>query len=78
MKKLLTLAAAIAISAPLSAYAADLPMAPPPPPRAPAFVPPAPFTWTGFYVGINGGYSWATLIPTTMSATPPRSIPTAA
>lgn len=58
MKKLLTLAAAIAIGAPLTAYAADLPMAPPPPPRAPVFVPPPPFTWTGFYVGINGGYSW--------------------
>jgi len=61
MKKLLTLAAAIAISAPLGAYAADLPMAPPPPPRAPAFVPPPPFTWTGFYVGINGGYSWGNI-----------------
>jgi outer membrane immunogenic protein len=58
MKKFLTLAAVLAMSAPLSAFAADLPVAPPPPPRAPAFVPAPPFTWTGFYVGINGGYSW--------------------
>lgn len=42
----------------LSAKAADLPMAPPPPPRAPVFVPPPPFTWTGFYVGGNLGAGW--------------------
>ena len=58
MKKILVLAAALAMSAPLTAFAADLPQPPPPMPRAPAFVPPPPFTWTGFYVGINGGYSW--------------------
>ncbi|HUC51030.1 MAG TPA: outer membrane beta-barrel protein [Xanthobacteraceae bacterium] len=58
MKKLLTLAAVLAMSAPLTAFAADLPQPPPPMPRAPAFVPPPPFTWTGFYVGVNGGYSW--------------------
>ncbi|HUC51029.1 MAG TPA: outer membrane beta-barrel protein [Xanthobacteraceae bacterium] len=57
MKKLLTLAAVLALSAPLTAFAADLPQPPPPMPRAPAFVPP-PFTWTGFYVGVNGGYGW--------------------
>jgi outer membrane immunogenic protein len=35
------------------AYAADLPSRQPPPP---AYVPPVPiFTWTGFYVGVNGG-----------------------
>lgn len=58
MKKLLTLAAVLAMSAPLTAFAADLPQPPPPMPRAPAFVPPPPFTWTGFYVGVNGGYAW--------------------
>ncbi len=58
MKKLLTLAAAFALSAPLTAFAADLPQPPPPMPRAPAFVPPPPFTWSGVYIGINGGYSW--------------------
>ena len=42
----------------LSAKAADLPMAPPPPPRAPAFVAPPPFSWTGFYLGGNAGAGW--------------------
>ena len=43
------------------ALAADLPPPVAPPPRAPAaYVPVAPpFTWTGIYVGVNGGYSWA-------------------
>jgi outer membrane immunogenic protein len=58
MKKLLALAAVLAMSAPLTAFAADLPQPLPPPVRAPAFVPPPPFTWTGVYAGINGGYAW--------------------
>ncbi len=41
----------------LTAQAADLPMAPPPPPRAPVFVPPPP-SWTGFYLGGNAGAGW--------------------
>jgi outer membrane immunogenic protein len=41
----------------LSAEAADLPMAPAPPPRAPVFVPPPP-SWTGFYIGGNAGAGW--------------------
>ena len=43
----------LALSAMTTANAADLPMpvkAPPPPP---------PFSWTGFYIGGNGGYGWA-------------------
>src|SRR5881227_1267283 len=38
-----------------SALAADLPSRHAPPP---AFVPPPVMTWTGFYVGINGGGIW--------------------
>ena len=41
-----------------SAFAADIPRAAPPY-RTPAYVAPA-FTWTGLYVGINGGYGWGT------------------
>ncbi len=46
------------------ALAADLPM-PAPPPRAPAaYVPVAPvFTWSGIYIGANGGYSFGTTEP---------------
>jgi outer membrane immunogenic protein len=56
MRRLILAMALGSIAVP--AFAADLPVAPPPPPRAPAFVPAPPFSWTGFYVGINGGYSW--------------------
>ena len=46
------------------ALAADLPM-PAPPPRAPAaYVPIVPvFTWSGVYIGANGGYSFGTTQP---------------
>jgi len=37
-----------------AAIAADLPPAPGNYYKAPAFVPP-PYSWTGFYVGVNGG-----------------------
>jgi outer membrane immunogenic protein len=48
------LAALIAVG---SAQAADLPPAPAPVYKAPAMVPPA-FSWTGFYIGIEGGWGW--------------------
>jgi outer membrane immunogenic protein len=38
-----------------SALAADLPSRQAPPP---AFVPPPMMTWTGFYIGVNGGAIW--------------------
>ena len=55
MKKQLSLAAlaaAVTLGWAGLASAADMPLkAPPPPP---------PLTWTGTYIGINGGYSWST------------------
>jgi len=52
----LALIAMIAASAPV--VAADLPQAPPPMPRAPAFVPAPVYNWSGFYIGINGGWGF--------------------
>jgi outer membrane immunogenic protein len=52
MKRTLLIAALFA-SATVPALAADLPYkAPPPAPMIPVV------NWTGFYIGINGGYSW--------------------
>jgi outer membrane immunogenic protein len=59
MKRIL-IAAALALAAGGQALAADLPQ-PAPPPRAPATYVKAPepaFSWTGIYVGINGGYGF--------------------
>ena len=40
-----------------SAHAADMPRRHAMPAKAPVYVAPA-YNWTGFYAGINGGYSW--------------------
>ena len=40
----------------VSAFAADLPMRAPPP--APVYIPA--FSWSGIYIGVNGGYSFGT------------------
>jgi outer membrane immunogenic protein len=50
MKRILGIAALASVLA-SSAFAADLPV------KAPRMVDPV-WTWTGFYVGVNGGYSW--------------------
>jgi len=43
--------------APMAVQAADLP--PQPSYKAPPYIPPEPvFSWTGFYVGLNGGYAF--------------------
>jgi outer membrane immunogenic protein len=52
---LLTTVALLAVAA-TAAVAADLPRAVPA--RAPAAYLPIGYNWTGFYVGINGGYAW--------------------
>ncbi len=60
------LAGVFALAAGGQALAADLPEAepPPPPPRAPAtytpVAPPAFYNWSGFYLGVNGGYGFGT------------------
>jgi outer membrane immunogenic protein len=59
MKRILIISAvAFATAAP--AFAADLPPPAAPPPRAPVAYIPAPpvFSWTGFYLGLNGGWGF--------------------
>jgi outer membrane immunogenic protein len=56
MKKLLLASAAFIALGVVSASAADLPRAMPA--KAPAYVPPPLYNWTGLYVGINGGGAW--------------------
>lgn len=51
------IAAALLIAAPLGARAADMMK----PYKAPAFAPVSYATWTGFYLGINGGYGFGSI-----------------
>ena len=46
---------AMAMAAPSSAADLHRPVY-----KAPVYAPPAVFNWTGFYIGINGGYAWGT------------------
>jgi outer membrane immunogenic protein len=54
MRRLLSAVSLLALTATAS-FAADLPRQMPA--KAPAYVPVA-YNWTGFYLGINGGYGW--------------------
>jgi len=72
MKRIL-IAGALALAAGGQALAADLPQPGPPPPRAPATYVPVPvpvFSWTGIYLGANGGYAFA---DSNWSAPPPAT-----
>ena len=55
MRRVLLTSVALLASLATAAVAADLPRRMPT--KAPAYVP-AGYNWTGFYVGINGGYGW--------------------
>jgi outer membrane immunogenic protein len=54
MRRLLSIISVLALTA-TAAVAADLPRQMPA--KAPAYVPVV-YNWTGFYLGINGGYGW--------------------
>ncbi|MGD9545727.1 MAG: outer membrane protein [Methylocystis sp.] len=73
MKRIFSVAALLAIFAG-SAFAADLPSykAPPPPP-----LPPPPL-WTGFYIGLNAGGTWASNSSTQIATVPVLPVPAAA
>jgi outer membrane immunogenic protein len=53
MKRLLATTTIVVCAAVGPAVAADLPV------KAPPMAPVVAYDWTGFYVGINGGYGWA-------------------
>ena len=56
MTRILLAACAVVVALAQPSFAADLARPVYKAPAAPYFV--APFSWTGFYVGINGGYGW--------------------
>jgi outer membrane immunogenic protein len=57
MKKLLLAGVAVIALGTISATAADIQRRQMPV-KAPAYVPPPVYNWTGFYLGINGGGAW--------------------
>src|ERR1700730_16063306 len=75
----LTSAALFACAAVDMAGAADLPPAAPPPAVAPVVAPPPLWSWSGCYVGVNGGgtraQNRADLSPAGLYLTPPGNAP---
>src|SRR5665213_1067535 len=67
MKRISIGIAAVASLVATSAFAADLPARTYT--KAPAYVAPV-YDWTGFYIGLNGGYSWGNASSTFTSALP--------
>jgi outer membrane immunogenic protein len=65
----IALLAAFSMFATGCAFAADLPQAAPPPPRAPVAYLPAPpvYNWGGIYYGVNAGGAWVSQSATTMT-----------
>jgi outer membrane immunogenic protein len=61
------LVAAVLASVASGALAADLPTAKGAP-QSPTYFAPPPFTWTGFYLGVNGGWSWGDLSSSNFTA----------
>ena len=57
MKKLLLAGVAVIALGTISASAADIQRRQMPA-KAPMYVPPPLYSWTGFYIGINGGGAW--------------------
>jgi len=58
MKRVILASAGVLAMFATAASAADLPRRQAMPTKAPSYV--APYNWTGFYVGINGGGGWGT------------------
>lgn len=64
MKKCAMLAAAMLVTAPLAASAADLPLESHKSTPVVARV----YSWSGLYAGVNGGYGWGTQDPITLQS----------
>lgn len=59
MKRMFVCWAVLAVMTASPVFAADLGHAPAPVVKAPVVVAPPVFSWTGFYIGANAGYGWA-------------------